>query len=451
VARLAAPSLSRQASLIDRVRALQVPPAAALGLAVPALFLHARYQPTASVSLGSTSVDVTLADLAVAAVVLAASLRVRRAGLGPVAPGLAALAAAAGFAALVLVAVSYPLLRDQPYDWQSHLVSALKWGWYLLLAPAAALLVERRQHGVLFLRAFICWSVVATSWGGLQFLGLVDEFEGKRPGQREPSFVGIHDFAAFSGAALAVGLVGLALGDGRPAGRGWTRLALATGGLGIVLSGAMTGVTGLWLAAAALLLLARRHRMLARRGAPAVVALLVAVTAGTALMRGEAITRFAEFVGLRDRVEDTGVQSYAHRTLLAYIGLQIFGDHPIAGSGWQASNEEFTYGPHLDEARRRFPDEPAEAFPSPEHPWGVQNVYIETLADLGLIGLGVLVAVGALAVRTALRGVAQTPLALVGLAWLLVAAGVWLGVGLVPGIPLAALTWLALGLVTTRA
>ena len=38
-------------------------------------------------------------------------------------------------------------------------------------------------------------------------------------------------------------------------------------------------------------------------------------------MRAEAIERFAEFVGLRDRVEDTGVQSYAHRTLLAYIGV----------------------------------------------------------------------------------------------------------------------------------
>ena len=42
----------------------------------------------------------------------------------------------------------------------------------------------------------------------LQFLGLVNEFYGKRPGQREVSFLGIHDFAAFSAAALAIGFAG---------------------------------------------------------------------------------------------------------------------------------------------------------------------------------------------------------------------------------------------------
>ena len=57
----------------------------------------------------------------------------------------------------------------------------------------------------------MAWSVAATGWGLLQFLGVVSEFEGKRPGQREPSFVGIHDFAALSGAALVVGAVGVGL------------------------------------------------------------------------------------------------------------------------------------------------------------------------------------------------------------------------------------------------
>ena len=36
----------------------------------------------------------------------------------------------------------------------------------------------------------------------------------------------------------------------------------------------------------------------------------------------------------------------------------------------------------LDDARREFPGTPEEAFPSEEHPYGVQNVYIQTLADL---------------------------------------------------------------------
>ena len=49
-----------------------------LAAAVPPLFLHATYQPHVSIGLGSTTVDLTLADAAVAAV-LAAAPRTREA------------------------------------------------------------------------------------------------------------------------------------------------------------------------------------------------------------------------------------------------------------------------------------------------------------------------------------------------------------------------------------
>jgi hypothetical protein len=78
----------------------------------------------------------------------------------------------------------------------------------------------------------------------------------------------------------------------------------------------------------------------------------------------------------------------------------------------------------------------------------VQNLYIETLADLGLIGFAALAALCATALAVGLRGVASSPVALVGVAWVLAAAGVWIGLGIVPGIPLAALTWLGVGLAT---
>jgi hypothetical protein len=431
--------------MLERPRVLSLPPSAVLALAVPLVFLHATYQPTFSIGFGPTTVDITLADLAVAAVVGVALNEGRRTGFAVLRQGRPALLAAAVFCGLVLVAVSYPLLRDDPYDWHVHLVSAGKWAWYALLAPATVLLVRRESDGVLLFRAVVAWGVLATSWGALQFLGLVDEFEGRRPGQREPSFVGIHDFAALSAAALAIGLVGLAWTD-RPAGRGWTPAALIAGSVGVVLSGAMTAVGGIWLAAAALVLVRRPGR----RSAAGIAALVLAVTLGTALMRGEALTRFAEFVGLRDKTEETEVESYAHRTLLAYIGIQIWLDYPAAGVGWQASDEEFAYGPQLAEARERFPDEPAEAFPSPEHPWGVQSAYVQTLADLGVIGLASLLVLAAAAVSAGWRGARDGPLPLVGLLWLLVVAGVWAGVGLVAGIPLAALTWLALGLAVSR-
>ena len=286
--------------------------------------------------------------------------------------------------------------------------------------------------------------------GLLQFLGVVSEFEGKRPGQREPSFVGIHDFAALSGAALVVGAIGVALGDGRPAGRRWSLAALATGALGVVLAGAMTAVLGLWLALAAVLLGARAVRALQTRRAVALVAVTLLVTAGTAAMRADTIERFAEFLGIRDRVEQTGVESYAHRTLLAYIGGRIWLDRPITGVGWQASSEEWAYRPFLDDARERFPDEPDQAFPSPEHPWGIQLLYLQVAADLGIAGIALLIGLTAAAVTTGVRGLHSSPVALVGLGWLCVAAGVWAGIGLVSGLPLGALTWIAIGLVTVR-
>jgi O-antigen ligase len=450
VARLAARSLPALGR-VHAARVLALPPAATVAAAVPLLFLHARYQPTLSVPFGGTSVDVTLADLAVAAVACAAVLVAQREGTEPLRRARNPLLAAGLLVLLVLLAVSYPRLRGEPYDLPRHLVSALKFGWYALLAPAVPLLVRRRSDGLLLGRALVLWSGAATAWGFLQFLGLVNEFEGKRPGQREPSFVGIHDFAALSGAALAIGVVGIALGPERVLGRRWTTGAAVAGALGLVLSGAMTAVAGLWLAAAAVVALGWKARTIRRGPALAILATVLAVSAGTTAMRASTIERFAEFVGLREKTADTGVESYAHRTLLAYIGWKVFLDHPVAGSGWQGSSEAWAYAPHLEQAHTRFPNEPDEAFPSTEHPWGVQNLYVETLADLGVIGFAGLALLFGLAVAAGLRGSRSTPLALVGLAWLLLAAGIWAGLGLVPGIPLAALTWLAVGLVTVRA
>jgi len=312
------------------------------------------------------------------------------------------------------------------------------------------LLVRSAADLVPVVRAFVAWSVAATSWGLLQFLGIVAEFEGKRPGQREPSFVGIHDLAALSGAVLVVGSIGVALGDGRPAGRRWSVVALVTGALGVVLSGAMTAVLGLWLALAAVLLGARAVSALRGRRALALVGVTLLVTAGTATMRADTIERFAEFIGLRERVADTGVESYAHRTLLAYIGGRIWLDRPVTGVGWQASSEEWAYAPFLDDARPRFPGEPDQAFPSPQHPWGIQMLYLQVAADLGIAGIVLLLGLTAAGIAAAVRGLRVSPVPLVGLGWLCVVAGVWTGIGLVAGLPLEALTWIALGLVTVR-
>jgi O-antigen ligase len=419
--------------------------------AIPVLFLHATYQPHVSIQLASTSVDVTLADVAIAAVLAAAAVRSRREGLAPLRPARWTACAAAVLVALAFLALGTPALLGEDYALAPHAVSALKFAWYALLLPATVLLVRRPADATPVFRALVGWSVAATSVGLLQFLGVLSEFEGKRPGQREPSFVGIHDFAVLSGSALALGLAGLVLAERRPLGGGrWTSVALATGALGLTLSGAMTGVAGVWLALGVTVLLARSHGLLLGRRAVAAAAIVAVVTAGTAVMRAEAIERFAEFIGIRDRVTDTGVQSYAQRTLLAYLGARIWLDHPVAGVGWQASSEEWAYGPYLADAHARFPDEPEEAFPSPERPWGVQTLYVQVLADLGVIGFAALVALFVAGVAAAVRGARASPVPLAGLAWLLVAACVWGGIGLIAGLPLAALTWIALGLACAR-
>ena len=160
--------------------------------------------------------------------------------------------------------------------------------------------------------------------------------------------------------------------------------------------------------------------------------------------------RFAEFIGIRDRTEQTGVESYAHRTLLAYIGGRIWLDNPITGVGWQASSEEWAYRPFLEDARARFPSEPEQAFPAPDRPWGIQLLYLQVAADLGIAGVAALLALGVTGIVAGIRGARSSRVPLVGLAWLLVAVGVWAGIGLVPGLPLGALTWIAFGLVPTR-
>ncbi len=422
-----------------------------LAAAVPPLFLHATYQPHVSIGLASTTVDVTLADVAIAAVVVAAWLRARRDGYGPLRRARLVLGALAAFVVVALLSLATPALRGEDYAYAPHVVSALKLAWYAVLAPATVLVVRSARDAVPLFRAVVAWGAAALGWGLLQFVGAVAELQGKRPWQREPSFLGTHDFAALSGATLTVGLAAFLLGDGRPlaGGRAWTATALVAGAAGLVLSGALTGVAGLWLAAAALLVVVRVTQGLGLRRVVATLGVVLAVTAGAMTIRAEAISAFAEFLGFRER-DTRNIESYAQRTLLAYIGARIWLDHPMAGVGFQASSEEWAYGPYVDDARRRFPDEPDEAFPSPDRPWGVQSLYVQVLADMGVIGFALLVGLFAAAVRAALGGVRGSPAPLVGLAWLLVAAGVWAGIGLVPGIPLAALTFVALGLTSAR-
>jgi O-antigen ligase len=137
--------------------------------------------------------------------------------------------------------------------------------------------------------------------------------------------------------------------------------------------------------------------------------------------------------------------------------LRIFQDHPILGVGWQRSSRPDVFEPYLEDAHRRFPDVVELAFPAEGREWGVQNLYIQTLADAGVIGLALLLGVGAtgllLAWRAAVR--APTPWAagtgLVVVCALLTIGGEWASLGIVAGIPLQAASCLLLGLAAAGA
>ena len=428
-----------------------------LGLAIPAIFLHVKYQPGIQIGAGSTQVGIELSDLAVLAVAVAAAVAGLRLGFGPLAPAHWLWVFGAAFLALVLAGTLYPLLGKHDYHFLVHFVTAAKFTEYAVLAPALPLLLRAERQLEVLLWAIAGWSAAATAWGLLQFAGLVNELEGRRPLQREPSFVGIHDFAALSGIALAIALVVLVLGRPSGAQRALVAVSAAAGAIGLVLAAAAAGGIGILLAGLASLVVGyRRHTVTAARAA-LVVALAVTPALGVAVMRNGSITQFAHFLGLgHETVNKNDVESYVHRSMLAYIGIRMFADHPVIGVGWQGSEELSNYKPYLADAHRRFPDAPAVSFPSPQHAWGVQNAYLQVLTDLGIVGLALLIALFAagfvLAGRTALRappGAAR--LGLVGLLWLLIAAGVWNGLGLVAGIPLDAVTWLAFGLAATSA
>ena len=417
------------------------PAALVLACAVPFVFLHPHYQP--HVAFGQ--VDVDLSDLAILATALAGVRDGLRRGWEPLRAGKSIWPWAGAFLVLLLLSLGWARYEDHAYTLGHHLVSALKFCEYAVLAPAAALALRTRADRRAFYWAVALWAVFLTLIAALQFLGLVDEFQGRRPEQREPSYIGIHDLGAFAGGALSILFAAIAI----PPARARDLVAGVAGGLGVALAAALDAVGGMIFAAIAIGGLAhvRLRRALVLTGVCALVA-LAAVT-----LRGSAIVSFLRFLGVKPNNAQTSghVQTYAQRVLLSYIGVKIWLKHPVLGAGWQESHEPHSFLPVLPSAHRRFHNQPAYAFPSRQHEWGVQNGIVQTLADLGIVGFLLLAAAFAAAFRLLIRVARRGPpddareaLAVVG--WLIVGIAVFTGTGLLPGLAVDAQLWLGLGL-----
>jgi O-antigen ligase len=358
---------------------------------------------------------------------------------------------AAAFLAFVVAASIYPLAFDDRYDWTEHLVTAVRYGVYALLAPAVALLARDPRSLQRLWATVAVWGLAAAAVAIVQFAGL-DVFDAWPAWIRQPSFAGIPELGTLGGAAIAVGLLGLLSAGSMPE---WVWVGGLVGGtLDVVLSSGVAAQIGVVAAAVAALVLVSRRVELDRRRVAAAVGVAVVCGLGVLALRVADFEQYARSIGLStpDRETTDAVQTYAHRQLIYYIGYRVWLDHPVLGAGWQSFREEQVYSPFLDDARRRFPDQPALAFPSPEHPYGIDNAYIQVAAELGLVGLALLAALLAVALVLGVRRSVRAPpvraqVALIGVLWLLVVMGTWVGQGLGAGSAFAALSWLAVGLV----
>ena len=133
-----------------------------LALAVPFLFLHIKYQPGVRVRLGSTHLGIEASDLAVVVVALVALREGLRAGFAPLRPALPLWIASAALVVWILV-------RSETLV---HLVTAVKFSEYALLAISAPLILRRRDDWEVVAAAIVAWSVAATLVALLQFFGL---------------------------------------------------------------------------------------------------------------------------------------------------------------------------------------------------------------------------------------------------------------------------------------
>ena len=435
------------------------PGAVVLAAAIPILFLHVSYQPGVGVGFGSTTVNAYLSDFAVLAVVVVALVEGVRDGFAPLAPGRPLWVAAGALPRLDVrrgrarppcTTRSYPLAHARRHRREVRGVRAAR--------TVRCRCSSRRSRDVLLPR------LVARRSGALsrpvvgiaQFFG-ANIFLAGTVGHRQASF-------------LAVGGLRRALGSGAPRrdrrrspcrasalGRALVATALVTGVLGMIVAGALASVLGLATALVALaVVLAAATRARRCAASPAVAAAALVVLGGAIAIRGTDLDAFAHFLGAKHadaQAQQAKVQTYAHRTLLAWIGWQIWNDHPLArrrlgGLGRAGELRAAT----CPAAHRHFPNESPLAFPSPRRT-GATACRTRgcrrspTSASIGLVLWVAVFASAAWLARARRRAAAG---ALRADAWTALLAWLWTAQGYVAGIPLDALTWLTFGLAATR-
>jgi hypothetical protein len=412
-------------------------PAFALYLiAVVASLVRVADQPALDLEVGGTEVSLVPADLALAALAGVVVVELLQ-GRVPRGPARGVLLAAAGFGA-------WMGLTALPNGGTAIVATGrlLELG---VLTLATALLVDRRERLWLLVGVLFAVTVVAVAVAVVGFLG--------DPG-RQRSFLGEHDLAALSSMALAVGL---AAAYARQRLERLSLTAVVVGALGVTLGAAFASLLGVYLMAAAIAAVAAVRGSLRLRAALVTLVALGCITAGTLANRSGELG-FLQVLAQQGEDEPGEFSaSWSQRLIYAYVGLRVFADNPVAGTGWYPLLPPEEFAEYLPDARSRFDDEPARYFPSADTTFTPQQTPDQVLYELGLVGAALLLLLAAAMVRTAWRTARHWPRgpddlpAYLPAAWTASLAGVLAGSALFGGTPIAAIFWLTIGAVAATA
>lgn len=399
-------------------------------------------QPSFTLDVAGSEIDFVLADAAL--VVLAAFCVQRLLGSRSLPrPARAVTIAGAAFSAW--------LLLSSAANGADAVVSAAKLLEYGVLALGFVLFVRRRLQLWLLVGALVAFTVAAVAYGVLAFFD-APFVESRFPGRRQPSFLGEHDLAALSTMTLAVGLATL-FTPRHSLGR-LPLVAGVAGAIGVVLGAAVAGLLGLYLAVGAIVAVALVRGAATRRAVGLTLAVTAVISVGVLGLRTGDLGAFLRSIGIGEKQADPSgnAASWNERLIDAYIGGRVFLDNPIVGTGWHGELPPDEYVQYIDDARARFPDQPASYFPSSDDSFIPQQTYDQVLYELGIVGALLFLILAFVTVRTAVRvarawprGDPDEPAAYLPAAWLGALAGGLAGAALFGGIPLAAIFWITIG------
>ncbi len=407
-----------------------------LVVAVCLAMIRARQQPSVDLSLGGTTVSVTTLDLALALVAVLALRELAR--TRELDRWLTA--AATGFAAWILVTAAL--------NGATAFVSGAKLVLLGALALGTAVYLTRpgRVHALLL--ALVAMTLAADTYGLINYV--------VHGGGRQQAFLGEHDFAALATVPLLYGLVTLFSPDPRLPSLRWPAIVL--GGLGISLAATLASLLALYIAVVVLGVIAWRRAAFTRRAAATTLAVVVAVSIPTFWLRSNDISFLHAWFGKpAPENPDQFAASWSQRLIFAYIDGRVFLDHPVAGTGWWGNLPSEEYAQYLPDARRQFTDQPAHYFPPADGSFIPQQTLDQVLAELGLVGAALLLAILAGCVRNSARTARAWPrgdpddwFAYVPAVVTASTVGVLAGEALFGGTPTTGIFWLTIGLAAAR-